>query len=82
MQTLKKKQKETLISQGKLHKFMQRKDPYRRQRRDGKNRKQETDNTKAPIGEIKMIAGELVAYGRTLRSYARPWGIKYSKKYY
>ena len=38
-------------------------DPYGQQQRDGKNREQETDNTKVPIGEIRMIADELTACG-------------------
>ena len=38
-------------------------DPYGQQQRDGKNREQETDNTKVPIGEISMIADELTACG-------------------
>ena len=58
-----KKQIETLIHQGKLQKFVQKMDSYGQQQRDEKDRDQETDNTKAPIGEIRMIVDKLVVGG-------------------
>ena len=58
-----KKQIGTLIHQGKLQKFVRKTNSYRRRQRNGKNRKQETNNTKAPIGEIRMIVDKLVASG-------------------
>ena len=62
MQTLEKTNRD-LDHQGKLQKFVQKMDSYEQQQRDEKDRDQETDNTKAPIGEIRMIVDKLVVGG-------------------
>ena len=52
-------------------------DSYGQRQRDGKDRDQETNNTKAPIGEIRMIADKLVVGGPSKspkKSYLRKSG--------
>ncbi|XP_023887835.2 uncharacterized protein LOC111999963 [Quercus suber] len=69
-----KDQVETLIYQGKLQKFVRKIEPYRRQQRDEKDRELETRGNKAPIGEIRIILGGLVARGSSKslnKGYAR-----------
>ena len=69
-----KDQVETLIRQGKLQKFVRRMESYRRQQRDKKEREPQTGGNKAPIGEIRMISGGLVARGSSKslkKAYAR-----------
>ena len=58
-----KDQVETLIRQGKLQKFVQKTEPYRRQQKDEKDREQETRGKKTPVGEIRMISRGLVIGG-------------------
>jgi len=62
-----KDQVETLIQQGKLQKYVRKTEPYRYQRKDDKDRNQEAEDSKPPVGEIKTIS-EGLTVGGTLKS--------------
>ena len=67
-----KDQVEILICQEKLQKSVQKTEPYKRQKRDEKEKKLEMGGNKTPIGEIMMISRGLVVEG----------SFKYLKKAY
>ena len=66
---------ETLIRQGKLHKFIKKTRPQRYQRKDDQDRTPEVKDSKPPAGEIKTISGGLMASG-TLKSLKKAQGRK------